>query len=316
MSVLQRDLQAGGELSGDAAQRRAVVSTETGGLGNRLKSWVSAMRLDPAARVHWPVTDNMPAPFSALFDNDCGVDDVPEDAATHASWRLLVLPEDDAHLPEGFTTVGAATSPLLRGLGKLWWDLRGRPDDRYRYMLFPKSHSRRSARRDGRHIDLEYDRIPRYFRDVYAPLFARIVVREAVAALAAEWADAHLGPDVVGVQIRTWRDHAKRHRKYHRPAMKRLQRLMQGAGADTRFLVVSDDDAVIAELEKCYGRRILQYPRRTERALSWRSAEGVAEDLVDMLLLARTQRLFASYLSTFSEAAWWLGGARARVSVF
>ena len=43
---------------------------------------------------------------------------------------------------------------------------------------------------------------------------------------------------------------------------------------------------------------------------------GIKEDLVDMLLLARTQRLFASYLSTFSEVAWWLGGTTARVSVF
>jgi hypothetical protein len=32
--------------------------------------------------------------------------------------------------------------------------------------------------------------------------------------------------------------------------------------------------------------------------------------------LARTERLFASYLSTFSEVAWWLGGTMARVSVF
>jgi hypothetical protein len=42
----------------------------------------------------------------------------------------------------------------------------------------------------------------------------------------------------------------------------------------------------------------------------------MTDDLIDMLLLARTRELFASYLSTFSEAAWWLGGARARVSVF
>jgi hypothetical protein len=35
-----------------------------------------------------------------------------------------------------------------------------------------------------------------------------------------------------------------------------------------------------------------------------------------MLILARTQRLYASYLSTFSETAWWLGGATARVAVF
>jgi hypothetical protein len=40
------------------------------------------------------------------------------------------------------------------------------------------------------------------------------------------------------------------------------------------------------------------------------------EDLIDMLLLARTRRLLVSYLSTFGETAWWLGGASADVTVF
>jgi hypothetical protein len=42
----------------------------------------------------------------------------------------------------------------------------------------------------------------------------------------------------------------------------------------------------------------------------------MVEDLIDLLLLSRCEALFASYLSTFSETAWWLGGARAKVSVF
>ena len=37
---------------------------------------------------------------------------------------------------------------------------------------------------------------------------------------------------------------------------------------------------------------------------------------IDMLVLARTRTMFASYSSTFSEAAWWLGGATASVSVY
>jgi hypothetical protein len=42
----------------------------------------------------------------------------------------------------------------------------------------------------------------------------------------------------------------------------------------------------------------------------------MVEDLIDMVLLSRANELFASYLSTFSETAWWLCGAKARVSVF
>ena len=293
-----------------------VVSTETGGLGNRLKSWVSSMRLATDARVHWPVTKNMPAAFGDLFANECTVAEVPAGARVYGSWRLAILPEDEAHLPAGFATVGAGAHPLVRGLAKAWWSLTGERTDRYRFMVFPKQHSRRSTRADARHIDLEYERIPQHFRELYGELFGRIAVRPELVSAANDWAAANFDGGVVGVQVRTWRDDPRRHRKYHVPSLRRLTRLMDSA-ADARFLVVSDSDDVAPMLAERYGaRRVLSYPRTTPRADSWLTPLGIKEDLVDMLLLARTHRLFASYLSTFSEVAWWLGGTTARVSVF
>ena len=74
---------------------------------------------------------------------------------------------------------------------------------------------------------------------------------------------------------------------------------------------------IVVELRAAYGEsRVLCFDRHTSRNASWQSVEGISEDLIDMLLLARTTRFYASYLSTFSEAAWWLGGAKADVSVF
>jgi hypothetical protein len=296
---------------------KLVVSTETAGLGNRLKSWVSAMRLGEDARVCWALNQNMPAAFGDLFENDCAVDDVPAGADVYSSWRFAILPEDIAHLPAGFATVGAGAHPLVRGLGKLWWQVLGRPTDRYRFMVFPKQHSRRSTRADARHIDLEYERIPQYFRNVYGALFRRIVVRDALRAQAGDWAARHLDDDVIGVQVRTWRDDARRYRKYHVPARRRLVALLDAAERDARFLVVSDSDEILPELRARYGdERVIGFPRTTARAESYRSVVGMQEDLIDMLLLARTRRLFASYLSTFSEVAWWLGGTVARVEAF
>jgi len=293
-----------------------VVSTETAGLGNRIKSWVSAMRLGERARVRWTVNGNMPAEFAALFANECEVDDVPAGAVEYRSWRLAVLPEDEAFLPAGFATVGAGAHPLFRGIGKAWWSLTGRRTDRYRYMVFPKQHSRRSARADARHIDLEYGRIPQHLRDVYVPLFRSIEAHPSIAARVADFGQG-LDDDVIGVQIRTWRDDPRRYRKYHLPAARRLARLLDAAPERSRFLVVSDADEIIDELGVRYGpERVLHFPRTTPRRDSWHAAEGIREDLIDMLLLARVRRLFASYLSTFSEAAWWLGGATADVDVF
>ena len=292
-----------------------VVSTEMGGLGNRMKSWVSSMRLAADARVLWPA-QKMPAAFGELFANDCAVDAVPEGARVYNSWRLAILPADEAHLPAGFATVGAGPHPIVRGLGKAWWQLTGERTDRYRFMVFPKQHSRRSTRADARHIDLEYERIPDYFRAVYGELFRRIVVRPEIVAAANDWASANLDDTVVGVHVRTWRDDPRRYRKYHVPSLRRLTRLLDSSG-NARFLVVSDSDEIAPMLAQRYGvRRVISYPRTTPRADSWLKPLGVQEDLIDMLLLARTHRLLASYLSTFSEVAWWLGGTTAHVSVF
>jgi len=294
-----------------------VIASEIGGLGNRFKAWVSALRISPDARVHWPTNDVMPADFSQLFENDCGIGEIPDGAQVYASWRLHLEPEDLAHLPQGFTAVGSSTHPLIRALGKSWWSLTGRKNDRYRYMIFPKSHSRRMTRADGKHVDLEYERIPAYFRELYGSLFQQIRVRPEIMRRADQWARANLDERVIGVQVRSWRDDARRHRKYHLPAMKRLHALMRNAGGDARFLVVSDSDQVVLDLAREFGNdRMLKFSRSTDREASWAGPEGITEDLIDMLLLSRCHFIFASYLSTFSEAAWWFGGAKARVSVF
>ena len=119
------------------------------------------------------------------------------------------------------------------------------------------------------------------------------------------------------MQVRTWRDYQRRYRKYYIPAAKRLRRLMENVDDNARFFVVSDSDDIAPSLATEFGEaRVIHFPRTTARADSWQSADGITEDLIDMLLLARTQRLFASYLSTFSETAWWLGGATAAVWAF
>jgi hypothetical protein len=294
-----------------------TVSAETGGLGNRIKSWVSVMRSDGVVRVQWPVNKYMPASFSHLFLNECDIADIPPDATVYKSWRLQMLQQDLEHLPAGFATVGAGAHPLVRAIRKTWWNATGRKSDRYDFMLFPKYHSKRITRADARHIDLEYARIPQYFRDLYAPLFKQVRIRPKILDAADSWVSQHTGHDVVGVQVRTWRDEPRRYRKYHLPAMKRLRRLMQQEEAGKRFLIVSDSDDIAPQLESEFGNeRIICYPRATARHASWQTVEGVTEDLIDMILLSRCETLYASYLSTFSEVAWWMGGARANVTVF
>jgi hypothetical protein len=195
--------------------------------------------------------------------------------------------------------------------------LLDRDAQRFCHVVTPKRFSPRFAGPDGRVIDLEYSRIPESIRSTYVPLFASILIRPKVQARVDAWEATHLDANVIGVQVRTWRDSPRRHRKHYRPAVRRLVRLLEAAPAAARFFVVSDDDTVVPWLSQQFGAdRVLAFERTTARNRSWESVEGMVEDLIDMLLLARMEQLFASYLSTFSETAWWLGGARASVTVY
>ena len=260
----------------------------------------------------------MPAAFGDLSSTIVAIDAVPRGAAVYGSWRLAVLPQDEPYLPAGFATVGAGAHPLVRGLGKAWWTLTGRRTDRYRFMVFPKQHSRRSTRR---RCAAHRSRV----RTHTAVLSRRVwrAVSPDRRASGDRRGRGGLGGgqprrEVVGVQVRTWRDDARRHRKYHLPALRRLTRLLDGAGTGARFLVVSDSDDVAPMLGERYGaqpRALLSAERRRAPKAGSRRAASRRTSSTCCCWRAR-RRLFASYLSTFSEVAWWLGGTTARVSVF
>ena len=293
-----------------------LVSTENGGLGNRLKSWVSVMRMTDQALVYWETNNSMPANFSELFTNECEVKALSKEMATHKSWLLSILPEDEKLLPYMFSAVCSPTHPLIRGIGKAYWRLSKKNDDKYRYMIFPKTHSKKMVRPDARHIDMEYERIPLYFKELYSKLFQKIQVNEVIKNISDSWSRENIEENTVGIQIRTWRDYPYRHNKYYKPSIRRLIKLIEKE-ANCKFLVVSDNDEVVDFLISMFGKdRILSFPRKTSRSDSWNSISGIKEDLIDMLILSKTNKIFASYLSTFSECAWWIGGAKATVTVF
>jgi hypothetical protein len=85
--------------------------------------------------------------------------------------------------------------------------------------------------------------------------------------------------------------------------------------ADTDFFVTADNDAILQRLSARFPNRCHVYTRETSRETSRMHPRGLQEDLIELLLLARSPLIIGSYLSTFTEVAWWLGDARARVVV-
>ena len=73
---------------------------------------------------------------------------------------------------------------------------------------------------------------------------------------------------------------------------------------NVRFFVASDDEAIKRELVQEFGDHVI-----TRMKLASRSQQGgVVQGLVDLLLLSRTQKIYASYWSSFSTYAARIGG--------
>ena len=69
--------------------------------------------------------------------------------------------------------------------------------------------------------------------------------------------------------------------------------------ADTRIYLATDDEATKQELRQRYGRRIITSAAQADRE----STAGIIEGLVEMYALSRTNRIYGSAGSTYSEMA-------------
>lgn len=74
--------------------------------------------------------------------------------------------------------------------------------------------------------------------------------------------------------------------------------------SDATFYVATDSEEVKEELRTRYGARIITSPNRATRT----SEGGVIEALAEIFALARSQRFYGSYYSSFSDTVGYLRG--------
>ena len=77
----------------------------------------------------------------------------------------------------------------------------------------------------------------------------------------------------------------------------------EGAGSGTSIFLATDDEATKQALLGRYGQRVITSPNKATRD----SAEGIQEALAEMVALSRTDKIYGSANSTFSQIAACLG---------
>lgn len=163
--------------------------------------------------------------------------------------------------------------------------------------------------------DFQYSNTHKDFIDLYSKYFDFIKftddINDTVANLSRSL-DIH---NCIGLHVRTWIDSPSRKKLlYDLPAV--IDILRSRFGASDKILLCSDDESIGQKIQESFDGRILRLvgPPITHTGHSRDSLSEIRAS-IEILLLAKCHTLIPSYLSTFSEVAWWFGGCKNNVIV-
>lgn len=272
-----------------------LISTRTAGIANRIKSLVSCYHIAEGqndVRVYWDENVNIylqgengeriphreSTSFNKLFGNDIAVQKpFPSDAIIHDSWRLTLTQLDFDILPDGFSKFPALSD----------------------------------ANSDGRNIDFEYNAIPKKIKKRYLRDFQKLIPKHDIIQEATKFCYEYLGVSgfvsegFVSVHIRSWNDIAGRKRRKSSQLDDFKREIQPYFDAGRKIFLASDSTEILDYFEG--KRNIYSYrpigPRTTR------------DDLIDLLILSKGSDIIGTYLSTYTEVAWWLSNCNPNIKV-
>lgn len=280
-----------------------IISTNFGGLSNRLKCLVSCMRyadlMDAECGIYWQVLDDyskkvhiLNCEYSNLFDingikiiND--IDNINGNIHRRSD-RLMV--HDIDNIPINFNTFDSQCSKKF--------DLV----DQY-----------------GRDIDFMYNKIPRNVINAYMPYFQRLKLAPELDQKVNDFAAANFNEFTISLHIRSWNRNGEKGRrdylfdieKYEKKMEEKMEEYFNNNYPDNyKFFLATDSQEVKNYFteESEYRHMIITYPRTTSLNNSRDFKEGVMEDAIELFLLGKNISIIGSHFSTYSEVAWWLAG--------
>ena len=265
------------------------VASNLQGLGNRLKCIMGAARIDPNYMIRWPssswVQKNTNSSFLDIFDmSERYTDVIPFGGEEYRNCYLAEFPED-------------------RKLYKL---------------------PRQKFSRWGTYLDGGYETIPVEIRAEYYKIIKTLKFTSYINENVEEFS-RYFDENTVGVQIRSWPEckpptsycndrHTTFDLKYFEYAItNHLESNLHSS--DVKFFVSCDDPLLSDKLKENFGNRIILFKNEHENGNFIGERLDMRNWVCDMLLLSKCKQMLVSPYSTFSEIAWWFGGANADVKI-
>jgi len=279
-------------------REKYIVSLNNCGISNRLKCLVSVLRLcnwlSRSPIIYWHKNRYVQCEFADLFTNNIQV------INNENSFKKLLVESNWKQFRD-------ANRSLLISMHDCilisTWRLLTLPNE------LPHGFARSLPSLRGTDIDFEFHRIPPHIQYDYSKIFSTLTPIEYISEQVENFA-RQFDSNTVSLSIRSWIESKIRYSLFDITMFYDV--LDQLANAN--FFISCDSSDVLNKIIERYGSRVIHYPKRTSVG-DRNSLHGMQDILIDLYLLAKNNILIASYASTFSEIAWWLGNCQANVKL-
>lgn len=150
-------------------------------------------------------------------------------------------------------------------------------------------------------VDLQYHKIPQEIKDIYIPYFKKLKPSSAVKKRIQM---VKLPEKTIAVQVRYAPDWEK-YFGYNEP-LHSYFKAMDKYPSSVYFYLSAMSKDVANKFYDRYPGRIIELPNK--------DYSSMVDAVSDMFILGSTDEAIYYFHSTFSEVAWWLGGAKTKVT--
>lgn len=274
-----------------------IVCVDRAGLGNRLKGLVSAMRLSKILGrellLYWENNQYLGCDFNDLFKNKFNQitkKELEEIKKKNSKVYRDIL--EEGH--EGYDYL------IL---------------DTWKFILLPKevpeNFNQTYSSTKGDNIDFEFKNIPLEIRrNLLDELFLLIPKKEIIERVDAIDSDYNLS-NCIGLHIRRGDNKFTVDGREKISSDEKFIKIIESMPKE-KFFLSTDGVETEEKFKKLFGERII-CSIKGDRKRNY--TESIKEAFIEVLLLSKTKHIFGSYLSTFSELAWWYSSCKSKIDI-
>ena len=250
------------------------VSYHGSGPCNRIKSLISAMRLDDNCKIIWPKNSYVNCSFNDLFKN-----------------RIV-------HPFKGRIT----RSNIRKIFGKNYYA-------HWRFVILPKDNIDYNI--DFMYNDTP-KKIRKVFLDKLKILKPIDYILKNVNSFSKNFDDKTVSVSIRSWAEADKKFNSKAMKRSKTFNLNLYIKAMENINDVSNFFVTTDSDKIIDKLKTIFPNKIIIFPSRNCKGD--KSVKGMQDAFVDLYLGGKNKRLIVSNPSSFSELQWWFGNCKSEVT--